>query len=321
MQIADNIFREFSDITPKNISILRNEGRLIAKIEVDENVYFLKGERQTNEFIETVISFVTAMNEKGIPFTRLEKTIDGHQYVEASGFIFTVEKKSVGEEVERLRFSHINDIGKMLGKQHAVSETLDVCFGTATSWSIFGGNETDALGDYDENELSFKKFMQDAEKLSELSVEVELIKNSYLVKRERLSTVWETLPSGPIQGDFCPYNMLFSQDGKITSIYDYNIAGDEVFLNECIGVGVFLAWHHPYIGAETEVERFYIFMNAYMQERPFTEAESAVFDDLLAIIRAFRYDRVEEIVQLLREGKDAQRFIKEAFEILQWRCR
>ena len=298
---------------PDQTEILRDEGRLVVKIEAQGQIYFLKGEQQTPVFMKALIAFIDKMKRAGLPFAELEQTMDGRLFTEAEGMLFMLEKKSMGVSVEQLQLIHIQEIGKILGKQHAVSESIGMRFNTGTSWGMFGGNKTDALGDYDENELSYLEFIEKGEGFPN---DLQLIKNLYIEKRAKLKAVWNTLPTGSVQGDFCPYNMLFHGDGTIASVYDFNIAGDEVFLNECIGVGAYLAWHYAYQGGETEWERFRSFLQAYESERPLTSLEKEVMNDLLAIIRAFRYDRIEEGILMLSSEESGKQFMAETRKIL-----
>lgn len=175
---------------------------------------------------------------------------------------------------------------------------------------MFGGNQTDKIGDYDENELSFQTFKQ-AFNEHELFPEIEY---HYLQHRSVLQKVWSSLPQGAVQGDFCYYNMLKQQDGTY-SILDFNLAGNEIFLNECIAVGVYHSWHVPYTGRLNAAERFRKFIAAYEAKRPFTSLEREHFNPLLAIIRAFRFDRIEDGA-ILKETAEKNQFVKETLDIL-----
>ena len=179
---------------------------------------------------------------------------------------------------------------------------------------MFGGNATDKIGDYDENELSFRDFKQAFENDS-LFHEIEAL---YNVHRTKLHAMWAELPTAATQGDFCPYNLLF-QDNKIVGLFDFNLAGDEVLINECVAVGIYLSWHVDYNGTLTASERFTQYIESYQSERPWTKLEYDAFPSLFSIIRAFRFDRVEngiadtachktflkETLHLLQTGKEA----------------
>ncbi len=295
--------------------ILRDKERLVAEVEVDGEMYYLKGEKQPVAFIEKIIEFTILMNDAGLPFIVPEKTIIGNRYVEHGGLLFILEKKGFGEEIKHLRLSHSREIGKLLGKQHAISSTTDFRFGTGTSWGMFGGNETDAIGDYDENELSYLALIREIEKEGTFKIELDTVKELYLSRRSKLKEVWSSLPSGPVQGDLCPYNLLFQQD-EISAVFDYDIAGDEVLLNECIGVAVFLAWHHDFEGTETPEEHYHAYIEAYEAERPLSDGEREMIPHLFAIIRAFRYDRIEEGIDKIKQG-DGKAFIDETIMLLQ----
>jgi len=291
--------------------ILRGKDRLVAEVEVDGETYFLKGEKQTAAFIESIIEFTKIMNDAGLPFIVPEKTIEGSRYVKYEGLFFILEQEGKGEEIKKLRLSHIREIGKMLGKQHAVSLKTDFRFHTGTSWGMFGGNETDAFGDYDENELSYLDFVKSVTENKTLTVELAMAKELYQIKRAQLKKVWNSLPSGPVQGDLCPYNLLFQQD-KISTVFDYNIAGDEVLLNECIGVAVFLAWHYDFEGKETPEERYEAYIDAYETERPLSDREREMIPHLF---RAFRYDRIEEGIEKIKQG-EGKAFVDETIMLL-----
>ncbi|MFS0690967.1 phosphotransferase [Sporosarcina sp. 179-K 8C2 HS] len=295
--------------------ILRDKDRIVAEVKVGDCTYFLIGEKQPASFIENVIKLTIIMSKAGMPFIVPEKTMKGNRYVEHGDLLFILEKKGDGEEVKRLRLSHIREIGKLLGKQHAISSTTDFRFGVGTSWGMFGGNETDALGDYDENELNYLDFVQTIEEQGMFSKELTTVKELYQSRRSQLKEVWNSLPIGPVQGDFCPYNLLFQRD-KISAVFDYFIAGDEVLINECIGVAVFLAWHYDFEGNETPVERYEAYIDAYTLERPLSDREMEMIPHLLAIIRAFRYDRIEQGIDKIKQG-DGKAFIDETIMLLQ----
>ncbi len=295
--------------------ILRDENRLVAEVEVDGAIYFLKGEKAPASFIESIIEFTKIMNNAGLPFIVPEKTIEGNRYVEHEGLHFILEQKGNGKELKRLRLSHIRESGKMLGMQHAISSTTDFRFNTGTSWGMFGGNETDAFGDYDENELSYLDLIRSINEDETFKAELTTVKELYKSRRLQLKKLWNTLPSGPIQGDLCPYNLLF-QGYHISGVFDYNIAGDEVLINECIGVAVFLAWHYDFDGTETPEERYHAYIDAYTSERPLSNREMEMVPHLFAIIRAFRYDRIEAGIEKIKQGH-GKAFLDETIQLLQ----
>lgn len=177
----------------------------------------------------------------------------------------------------------------MLGKLHAESLRQSYRFHRATSWSLFGGNAKEAIGDYDENELRFLE-MKAAYGQENIFEEIE---TQYLAHRTYLKNCWKRLPIAAVQGDFCHYNMLFDGD-CVQSVVDFNLAGDERLLNECIVVGVYCCWH---VGSDSM----------------FSAEERAVAKRLKAIIRAFRYDRVARGIENIT---NRHLFLEETLQIL-----
>lgn len=294
--------------------ILRDKDRLVAEVEVDGELFYLKGEKQPEQFVETIIAFTELMSNAGLPFIMSEQALDGKRYVEHENLLFILERKGIGKEIKALRKEHLQELGKSLGKQHVVSSTIDLRFGSGTSWGMFGGNKTNELGDYDENELSYLDLVHCVEEIGRFELELSMVKELYLARRAILQAEWSELPAGPVQGDLLPYNLLF-QENKISVIYDYDIAGDEVFVNECVANAIYLAWHHDFEGNETPEERYNTYINAYTSERPLLNRELEMVPHLFAIIRAFRYDRIEEGIEKIKQG-DGKAFLDETIKLL-----
>ncbi|GEN84867.1 hypothetical protein SLU01_31790 [Sporosarcina luteola] len=294
--------------------ILRDKDRLVAEVEVDGELFYLKGEKQPEQFVETIIAFTELMSNAGLPFIMSEQALDGKRYVEHENLLFILERKGIGKEIKALRQEHLQELGKSLGKQHVVSSTIDLRFGSGTSWGMFGGNKTNELGDYDENELSYLDLVHCVEEIGRFELELSMVKELYLARRAILQAEWSELPAGPVQGDLLPYNLLF-QENKISVIYDYDIAGDEVFVNECVANAIYLAWHHDFEGNETPEERYNTYINAYTSERPLLNRELEMVPHLFAIIRAFRYDRIEEGIEKIKQG-DGKAFLDETIKLL-----
>lgn len=295
--------------------ILRDKDRLVAEVEVDGKTYFLKGEKQTAQFVETMIVFTELMTNVGLPFIVPEKALDGERYVTHKDLLFILERKGAGEEITILRLEHIAELGRILGKEHAVSSSSDLRFGRGTSWGMFGGNETDELGNYDENERCYLDMVHSVKGSGQFEQELAAIQELYLARRAILQAEWSGLPTGAIQGDLLPYNLLFQQD-KISVIFDYDIAGDEVFVNECVANAIFLAWHHDFEGKETPEERYQAYIDAYTTQRPLSDDEMEMVPHLFAIIRAFRYDRIEEGIEKIKQG-EGKAFLDETIKLLQ----
>ncbi|MEH6945245.1 phosphotransferase [Bacillus sp. JJ722] len=293
----------------EQIQFYRNEDNILVEFYSHGQQFYLKGEEANEEFTQKTVQFASLMKEKGFPFTTYLYTDSGAPTFKYNNFILTLEEKIEGTEIEQLTMLQLKEIGSLLGKQHQLSSQINFSFDSGTSFGMFGGNATDSLGDYDENELSFQDFIN-AMIGKDL---VDDIQKIYLEKRQHVKEVWHSLPSGPVQGDFCPYNMIFSETGKIKGVYDFNIAGNEVFLNECIAAGVYISWHYSFAGEESPLERFHCFMQSYENSRPLTLLERTYFDTIFQIIRAFRFDRIEEGIE---DKVRHKKFIEETYEIL-----
>lgn len=298
------------DVTPKDVEIFRKDESVLAKIEA-EYTYYLKGEQASKTYWEQCCNFANSLLEKGMNVSQYVKSKNGFYVVEIDEKVYSLERELKGEIIETITDAELIEIGRLLGIQHYISQQLSTPFNTATSWSLFGGNQTDAIGDYDENELSFIDFKKQF-KSHPIFTKIESLYNDY---RQRLKLIWNFLPQGAIQGDFCYYNMLKQYQGNL-AIYDFNLAGNEVYLNECIAVGVYHAWHVPYKGRLNGTERFKLFIDAYNKERPLNELERTYAAYTKAIIRAFRFDRVEDGI-FLKSKEEQDLFLRETLHILE----
>lgn len=285
-----DLLKSFWDIDVNRLNVVRDSDNKLAEIVgIDGNVYILKGENNICEKVNRICEFANELKSI-LPVSTYIKTINSTYAVEHEEIIYTLEFKLPGKTVEHVTDQHINEIGKALGKMHRFSLEHAYKLNQATSWSMFGGNKTDNIGDYDENEISFLDF----EKAFSEEIQMAEIKTLYMQHRSKLEKMWPYLPKAATQGDFCHYNMLFNETDHIVGIFDFNLAGDEVLINECIAVGIYLSWHVKYIGEKKSSMRFEQFIKNYTEERTFNELEMQSIPSLFAIIRAFRFDRVED---------------------------
>ena len=103
---------------------------------------------------------------------------------------------------------------------------------------MFGGNTSDQPGIYDDIELEANLLK---ESLKTIEINQVLVNKVFtlFIKREELQKVWNDLPKGAVQGDFSPNNILLNDNSAFESLIDFNIAGDEVFINHLAGEGIF----------------------------------------------------------------------------------
>ena len=292
-----------------NFTEVRNSEKIMYRV-VDYlgKSYVFKGEKANAKSVEQNCEFANKLRAC-LPTPHYYKTIH-HTFTVIDGdHIFTLEENlTEGEEVNTLTDVHLKEIALKLAIMHRYTLSNNITLQKATSWSMFGGNKTDEIGDYDENELSFQAFEQAFHQHSIFPG----IKKKYTQSRKTLKKAWSSLPKAATQGDYCYYNMRFKEE-KLVALFDFNLAGDEVLLNECTAVAIYLSWHVPYEGALTSEERYQLFMQQYETERPLTMQERKALPTLHSIIRAFRYDRVENGI---KDTKNAELFLTETWRIL-----
>ncbi len=299
-------------VIPDKITSLRKAEKLLMKIKnAEENTFYLKGEKGDSEYVERCCEYADYLKHEGFPVASYTRNTLGCFTYLKDNMVFTLEEEIEGVEVQTLTDEHLNSIAKMLGVQHQLSNQSNRSINQATSWSLFGGNATEDIGDYDENERAFWQ-MRDTCKSDPIFQRIEEL---YIQRRDHLKRIWFSLPSGPVQGDFCYYNMVFTESASLKGCFDFNLAGDEIYINELVSVAIYHCWHVPYSGQKTEIERFWSFMRHYEKERTITPKERSILSDLFAIIRAFRYDRVEEGLTL--QGEQRNDFLRETMNILE----
>lgn len=293
-------------VTIRDIQIISQKGKWIVAVHCSEGQFVVKGEKTLLQDPEEVCHFASELRAV-LPVPLYIKTVNRTYTVVEEELTFTLEQQLEGVEVPILKTYHIEQIALALAKMHLFSETTKRQLNQPTTWSLFGGNKTEAIGDYDENERSFWE-VKEAFQNEMLFSQVE---EAYNTLRASLQAVWSQLPKGATQGDFCPYNMYFN-DNRLTALFDFNLAGDEVLVNECIAVAVYVCWHYPYEGELLPNERYDVFIETYENYRKRSPLEKRCSDALFRIIRAFRYDRVD----LGIERGDASGFLEETLAIL-----
>ncbi|AWE07828.1 hypothetical protein DCE79_10720 [Lysinibacillus sp. 2017] len=299
----------WSKLFKEDITEIRNADKIIYELQgTNEQLYILKGEKTNLDSAEHNCQFANQLNTI-FPTPLYIKSVDERYTVLYADYILTLEEKlTAGSEINALTDGHLKEIAANLGKMHKFSLHNKIRLNKATSWSMFGGNKTLAIGDYDENELSFRDF----EEAFQHNAHFASIKKLYLDARNQLVTLWPSLPKAATQGDFCYYNMRFDNE-RMVALFDFNLAGDEVLVNECVAVGIYSCWHVPYTGQLPSDERFQLFMEYYKKVRPLTDEELHALPHLFSIIRAFRYNRIEAGIANAEKIDD---FIEETTSIL-----
>nr|WP_106781444.1 hypothetical protein [Lysinibacillus timonensis] len=298
-------------ITPNKVEILRNNERVFAKVETS-HTYFLKGKEVVNQsYREACCTFANLLNAQGLNATQFVQSKKNNYVVQYEDKAYSLELALQGKPIKVIHDREIADIGQLLGVLHRLSIRMPNLFTNRTSSSLFRGITTMVHEDYDENELSFLKFKKHYYSYSLFS-KVESLYKEY---RYNLQQIWMRIPQGAVKGNFYFYNMLLQTD-RTLAIYDFSRAGNEVYLNEVINVGVYHAWHAPYQGNLKDNERFQLFMESYTKERPLDSLEKIYVSQLIAITRAFQHDRIE-LGNALENELMKGLFLKETLKILE----
>lgn len=83
---------------------------------------------------------------------------------------------------------------------------------------------------------------------------LEKIWENYNEIRERIKIGYDILPNGAIQGDLSTNNILVDTNHSLCGIIDFNIGGNDVFVNHMLQEGIFLAyWSDDFWNTEEEL--------------------------------------------------------------------
>lgn len=246
--------------------------------------------------------------DNGMPFARILK-ING-QYcsniiIDGINYNVSLEECINGIYPEKISSRMSEQMAELLAKEHMLSERSNLHFGYPSCWSVIYGN-TVTNDKIPENLEFFLKFI---EKSKEYKYDSDLINNIeklYYEKKNLLSKVWDELPCGPVQGDWGEYNMVVDNDDKILGIFDFNIAGDEVYVNEFASI---VSWN---------VDDEHMFIEKYTSIRPFNELEKEVYPIIMQIVKPFKFYKVNNIIKLMEEDNriEAMELIEETLMLL-----
>lgn len=267
-------------------------------------IRFYKDSFTTIDGLQTQGLLCRAFIENGIPVPGRFQTNEGLYYLPAhtikNSFPVTVEEWMPGRELEDQEVNKqlLHTLGKLLGKTHKISETYDVHFKYGTYWGMFGGNTSDVPGIYDDVELEANSLKESLQRKEINQALVEEVFFQFYEKRAALQKLWNTLPKGAVQGDFSPNNILLDHNSAFQSLIDFNIAGDEVFINHLVGEAIFLAYE---LMGDEQDDCFYEFLSAYMKERPLSTLEKEALPLIIQVVRPFRFRRTQKIIQLVKE--------------------
>lgn len=197
-------------------------------------------------------------------------------------------------------------LGFTLGKMHHATQKGILSFDWNSPWVLF---DTFCLDDeFDENYLNaFSLYTE----LSLFPIDHDLlgqIWSTYLQKRKQIQHQYELLPSGAVQGDLSTNNILLNSDHELSGIIDFNIAGNDVYVNHVMQEGIFLAFASEDFwntSAETKQmqRKFNQFLQGYTENYQMNGLELEKMDLLYQIIRPFRMEKVYPTIRMAKEGQ------------------
>ena len=130
----------------------------------------------------------------------------------------------------------------------------------------------------------------------EFAAQVQKIWDLWHRNREALEPLYARLPASVFQADLNPTNLLIGEDGAFRGVYDFNLAGRDVFLN--------------YLMRENnddfapEIEKIRKALQTACEVYTFSEEEKRAALPLYRCLKPLWYTRVEEIREA---GSDAEK--------------
>lgn len=206
----------------------------------------------------------------------LEESIHGEQCR------ITVEEP-VNNSAERLGEIHYEQIGELLGRLHSTVEKEQYRMGVANRWNL-----TEEDSDLNKIFAKLEKLEKIAEKsLTDMDVFWKL--SEYGRQKKDMLKKWlKNLDVYAVHGDFHRGNLIYDSGENIVGILDFDLAGDNVLVQDLINQ----AWYLAYRDREAWDEKkrkfnryriqkiFDIIYNGYKSIRQLKPDEKAYFVDL-----------------------------------------
>lgn len=211
----------------------------------------------------------------------------------------------------------LGQLGHYLGKMHDAAKKECIKFNWNSPWVLFDNFSEDDK--FDENYLNaYSLYIE----LKVLPVDLHLLENiwkCYNKIRDKLKIGYDKLPNGAVQGDLSTNNILLDNNHNLYGIIDFNIAGNDVFVNHMMEEGIFLSyasdnfWNTPeeILNMEINLSNF---IEGYCKNYTLSHEEIDKIECLYQIIRPFRMEKVYPTIRLAHEEKDFEEINKR----LQW---
>ncbi len=204
----------------------------------------------------------------------------------------------LGPEVTALSLPLCRQAGQLLGRMHsaAAQAGFHMAYGKAifdfeTGSDVDGGPMLSAL-------LHQHNRQPEAAQAADL----------YQDRRRALLAGWASLPRYGVQGDLSINNLTLAADDTL-QFFDYNCAGEAVLISDAVLQGLLLAREMDYPADEQGVsprQRFSAFFLGYVENRPLTKQEEAVWPKLYQVMDAFWFTRVRFAADSLEKQLEQQ---------------
>ena len=300
--VTDKVESSSTFISYFDFERIPSEVKMIAKVNFENRmplvVRVTKEDHIDNLLAERQSAFANRLRLEGIN-TPLKFNVNGKFVIEQeyNGHLlnFSLEEY-VTPHIEKLNLGLMYEIGKTLGKMHAVSE--DNKFKLNTLGYVFNFLGKNEVVRFDKlKELSLKYPIQ-------LDL-VDKIEEKYNSIISNVSNLLSTIPKFAVQGDINASNLSI-KDNKLW-VYDYNIACDEYLVIQFVIEGLLLTYEEEYDDNSTYDERFEFFIKGYYKERNLLPKEKLAFPLIYKVSKALWFTKIhikdDSIEELLKMRK------------------
>lgn len=316
--IIDYVGHEADGQTPRiktiTRAILENNSVVIIKV-VKEREHPTQVMEQQSRFSET-------LRQSKIPVPKRHLTANGHFCLEKSinghTCSITVEECLPGTDLLVINEEYVQQLAIIMARMHTVSEENNCHIELQTIWDFFDLN-TDIMQGY---RLYVSLYEQYQACLPGIHwAKWKEIERIYLKKKDHLRTIWHQLPKYAVQGDFSTNNVIVDAAGAILGLIDFNIAGDEVLVNDLITQGIFICYIMDLDKGLKDDDRkllFDLFVAKYLTKRYLSQLELSVMNEIYQIVFSFLWLRIEYLEDCLKQQnvEKTNQFLEETREHL-----